>query len=344
MAVRAIRSCQGSGAKVVAVHSSPEADAQHVRCADEAVLIGDAAPESSYLNIPAVVEAARVCGAQALLPVHSVLTASAELAVATEAAGLLWLGPDPEAIEAVSAAGLASGVAHQESAGLVVGVADGYRIDGLVVRRIDPRAPRLYWTSADEANLADLAGASVAAQLLAVASDRVVELGWRGLVSVPFAVDGSLLAIRGGVPFELSLVELRAGRDLVRAALTLAEGSTPPAGAHGFPSAVGANLRATGLIDGGSSGQLTDVTGPPTDPTDAAEAVRWDSGFVAGDRVWPFYDSTLATLAVAGPDLAAAVAAFRSLAATIDVVGVPNDLHDVRERADLLAGSLSVDR
>lgn len=335
MAARAIRSCQEAGAKVVAVYSEPDANARHVRLADESVLIGAAAPEFSYLDTAALVEAARVSGAQAVLPVHAILAGSPDLARATSDAGLLWIGADPDAIGAVQEAGLGSAhAATGDSPGWVVGVADGFRIDGLVVRRTRAAGANLCWTSAEEPTGLAIDGLAPAEDLLASLSDVVVGLGWVGVVSVAFGPDGVPLVIRGGVPGELGLVELRAGRDLLRAAVALAEGESPPPGTPGFPAAVGGAIRATAVPGEGQRASITELTGP------TGESVQWEPGYAAGDSLFPWYDPILAVTGVPGSDLSSAVAGFLSGTAAVRVTAIPNDLVQLRERAEDVAARL----
>jgi len=328
MAVRAIRSCHQAGSKVVAVYSEADANALHVRSADESVLLGPPPLESSYLDTAALIEAAQVSGARAVLPVHAVLAGSPNLARASIAAGLLWLGADPEAASAVQEAGWGIDRAVPgQSPGWVIGVSDGFRIDGLVVRRTRAAGPALCWTSAEERVGLAIEGLPSSAELLASLSDVVVGMGWRGLVSVAFGPDGAPLAIRGGVPAELGLVELRAGRDLLLAAIALAEGGTPPAGVPGFPAAVGGALRATAVPGEGQRTAITELTGP------AGGDVRWEPGFAVGDFLPPWYDPVLAVLGVPAGDLSGAVAGFLDTVSDIVIGPVPNDLEQLRDRA-----------
>lgn len=335
MAARAIRSCHRGGAKVVAVHSEVDVSAVHVRMADESVLLGPADPESSYLDLAALVEAAQVSGAQAVLPVHAILAGSAELAQLTSDAGLLWIGADPAALDAVEQSGLAAAtVSDDVSPGWVTGLADGFRIDGLVVRRIRAGGAHLCWTSAEEPDALAIEGLPAAAEILATMSELIVELDWRGLVSVAFAADGAPIAVRGGVPSELGLVEARAGRDLVQAAIALAEDISPPAGSPGVPAAVGCELRAAAMPREGRQARITEFDGPER------EGVLWEPGYVADQILSPWYDPVLAVVGVPGDDLSAAVDGFLKATAGISVAGIGNDLGDLRAGAQDMATRL----
>ncbi len=101
IARRVIRTVRGMGVKAVAVYSEADADLPFVAEADEAVLIGPAQPAQSYLDIDAVLEAAKRSNAQAVHPGYGFLAENARFAERVIAAGLTWIGPPPQAIIAM---------------------------------------------------------------------------------------------------------------------------------------------------------------------------------------------------------------------------------------------------
>lgn len=98
IALRILRACRELGIKTVAVHSTADADAMHVRLADEAVCIGPAASRESYLNVAAILSAATITGAEAIHPGYGFLSENADFAETVEAHGLTFIGPTAEHI------------------------------------------------------------------------------------------------------------------------------------------------------------------------------------------------------------------------------------------------------
>ncbi|HUY78972.1 MAG TPA: biotin carboxylase N-terminal domain-containing protein, partial [Ktedonobacterales bacterium] len=98
IAVRVIIACQELGIRAIAVYSDADRAAPHVRLADAAYRIGPPPARESYLNIPAIIAAARASGAQAIHPGYGFLSENAAFAEACADAGIVFIGPPPEAI------------------------------------------------------------------------------------------------------------------------------------------------------------------------------------------------------------------------------------------------------
>jgi acetyl-CoA carboxylase biotin carboxylase subunit len=101
IALRILRACREMGIETVAVYSDADAAARHVRAADMAVRLGPAPARESYLKIPAVMDAARAAGADAVHPGYGFLSERASFAQACADAGLIFVGPPAEAIAAM---------------------------------------------------------------------------------------------------------------------------------------------------------------------------------------------------------------------------------------------------
>ncbi|MEI9993195.1 MAG: acetyl-CoA carboxylase biotin carboxylase subunit [Rhizomicrobium sp.] len=116
IALRINRACKEMGIATVAVHSTADADAMHVRLADESVCIGPPASAQSYLNIPAIIAACEITGAEAIHPGYGFLSENARFAEIVREHGITFIGPTPEhirmmgdkitAIQAVKAVGI----------------------------------------------------------------------------------------------------------------------------------------------------------------------------------------------------------------------------------------------
>lgn len=98
IAVRVIRTCKALGITTIGIYSEADADAPHVKIADEAYLIGGPRVAESYLNINKILEVARGSGAEAIHPGYGLLSENAEFARRCEEAGLIFIGPSPNVI------------------------------------------------------------------------------------------------------------------------------------------------------------------------------------------------------------------------------------------------------
>jgi len=121
IACRVIRTCRRLGIHTIAVYSEADRDAQHVRLADEAWPIGGPRPADSYLRGEAILEVAKQAGAQAIHPGYGFLSENTGFARACSAAGIAFIGPKPESIDAMGSKAAAKALMEQHAVPLVPG-------------------------------------------------------------------------------------------------------------------------------------------------------------------------------------------------------------------------------
>jgi len=327
-----ITACTRLGVKAVAVHSDAERTARHVRLADDHVLLGPAPASESYLAVDRIVEAARRSGVTAVLPVPPALAGNARLAAAVAEAGLIWVGPDAEVLERLGG----DGVEPASEQGLLAWVtADGLRFPTRVSRDRAAGIARVSWTPDDGKPSGELPRTAT----------RLVDVGWRGLVTVGIASDGELAEIAAGFSLDMAVLERAHGVDAVELALRSAAG---PAAVTAAPpgleprAAVAVQLRST--LPPGTAGRITGrLPGPATSPPDDVHLVAV-SGYEPGDRLDGWYDALLATVSAAASDTGTAARAAADVLAELPDTGVPHDGADVRAVLRRLATGSAVPR
>ncbi|MFB9550859.1 acetyl/propionyl/methylcrotonyl-CoA carboxylase subunit alpha [Nocardioides luteus] len=124
IAVRVIRACKDAGIGSVAIYADPDRDALFVRLADESYSLGGATPAESYLSIEKIIDVARQSGADSVHPGYGFLAENADFAKAVIDAGLTWIGPSPEAIDALGDKAKAKQIALKAGAPLAPGLKD----------------------------------------------------------------------------------------------------------------------------------------------------------------------------------------------------------------------------
>lgn len=132
IALRILRACKELGIKTVAVHSSADRDLKHVLLADETVCIGPAQSTKSYLNIPALIAAAEITGADAIHPGYGFLSENADFAEQVERSGFIFIGPKADTIRIMG--DKVSAINAMKKAGVPCVPGSGGPLDGDMVR------------------------------------------------------------------------------------------------------------------------------------------------------------------------------------------------------------------
>src|SRR5215472_14843747 len=162
IAVRVIRAAKDAGLESVAVYAEPDADAPHVRLADEAFALGGQTSAESYLDFAKILDAAAKSGANAIHPGYGFLSENADFAQAVIDAGLIWIGPSPQSIRDLGDKVTARHIAARAQAPLVPGTPDPVKDadevaafagggKGMKVARTLEEIPELYESAVREA-------------------------------------------------------------------------------------------------------------------------------------------------------------------------------------------------
>ncbi len=320
-----IAACSRLGVKAIAVYSEVERSARHVRLADDAVLLGPAPATESYLDVDRIVEAARRSGAGAVLPVPPALAGNAALAAEVAAAGLTWVGPPADVLERLGGDGVEPASEH----GLLALVTEeGLRYPTTVARDRAAGIARVSWTPDPPGEVPP-------------GAKRLVEVGWRGLVTVGVDGDGELGEVAAGFSLDMAVLERAHRVDAVDLALAAAAGGRAPRRAtreeHPPRAAVAVQLRST--LAPGTAGRVTGrlpASGRVSGTAGRIEVVAV-SGYDPGDRLDPWYDALLATVSAGAADTATAARAAAAALDGLPETGVPHDGPEVSAVLERLA-------
>jgi len=186
IAVRIVREAKAAGLRAIAVCSDADRDARHVELADAAVHIGPSPAAQSYLDGAKIIDSAKAAGAEAIHPGYGFLSENADFAQAVIDAGLVWIGPSPEAIRAMGDKGKAKEIARKAG----VPVIPGYDGDDQSDQRLLTEARKIGWPVlikaanggggrgqrrvADEGDFTDALASARRESLSAFASDRMI--------------------------------------------------------------------------------------------------------------------------------------------------------------------------
>jgi acetyl/propionyl-CoA carboxylase alpha subunit len=301
-ALGVVRTCERLGVQAVAVHADDDARAPHVRAADDAVPLGGSGSTQTYGDGRKVLEAARRSGAQAVHPAAGVLALDPGFAQDVLDAGLVWLGPPPDALRR------ATGPAPERGQLLTV-VLDGADVVGIRsalgdgVRVLD-EAPAAALSDDDARRVVEAAAEGGAAG--------------DGLHAVDLALHDGAVTVLGpaalAAPGHVA-TQAVTGVDLVAAQLRTAAGDRAKRpDRHRAGHAIVLHLRVAELF----AGRLRRFRVPPDASVDAAVA--------EGDRLTAQSGRLLAALTVRGADRAEALTGARAAVDAVEVAGVPTNL------------------
>ncbi|MCA1687629.1 MAG: acetyl-CoA carboxylase biotin carboxylase subunit [Actinobacteria bacterium] len=307
IALRVVRACRELGVRSVAVYSTADADSLHRMLADEAICIGPPAASSSYLNVPAIISAAELTGADAIHPGYGFLAENARFAEICERVKLRFVGPSSRVIARMGDKAEARKVAAEARHVEVQVLADPSGTTVTFPER-DCSIQRRYQKLIEESPAPGLSE-EVREDIMAAAAALVGSLDYEGAGTVEFVYSGSefyFIEMNTRLQVEHPVTEMVSGVDLVAEQLKIAsgesleipEGASVPDG-HAIEFRINAeDPRRNFLPQAGP----VEFYNPPGGP-----GVRVDSHLYAGYKVPPYYDSLLAKLIVHARDRETAI-------------------------------------
>jgi acetyl/propionyl-CoA carboxylase alpha subunit len=354
IALRIIRSARLLGLATVAVYSEADADAVHVAAADQARLIGPPEASQSYLNIAAILEAARATGADAIHPGYGFLSERPEFARAVDEAGIVFVGPPADVMAALGD----KVAARRLAAGAGVAVVPG--LEAVDERGAQEFAARVGFPLIVEVQvLADWHGGVVAlgerdcsiqrrhqkiieespapglddalrARMVKAALKVARVAGYRNAGTMEFLVDGGefyFLEANTRLQVEHPVTEMRFGCDLVAEQLRVAMGErvSEPAAPRG------AAIECRIYAEDAEHSFRPAIGGALYLNLPAGPGVRVDTHLVTGARVTAFYDGLLAKLVCWGADREQARLRMAAALGEFSLLGVTNTAAFLRD-------------
>lgn len=326
VAARVARTCHQIGVKTVAVHSEADVGGLHTRTADESMLIGPAPYDESYLDADRIIEAAQVAEAQAVHPGSSVLGDRADVARRVTEAGLTWVGPPADALEALADRAALRRVLDD----LEIPVAPADPPDQPGVRYVDVTLMALAGRRTAAlgqrdcslrrgGRLAIAESTTPADELTQMASAILEAVGYEGLASVRFQLQDGLAfrAVAPTLPPAHEVNELVTGLDLVEQQLLIAAGEPLSFDPDDPPALAGHSVGAR--VFAAAPGKITSSHYPRGDD------LRVDAGYEKGDTVPPRYDRHVATIAAIAAERPAAIERLRAALTELSLEGIDTD-------------------
>ncbi len=297
IAIRIFRTLRELGIATVAVYSEADRASLHVSYADEAYLIGGGAPAESYLNGARIIETTRKAGAEAVHPGYGFLAENVGFARACGDAGLVWIGPPPDAMEVMSSKTRSRERMQEAGVPIIPGTTEPVSSPSRVIQR---RHQKLVEETPSPVVGGDLRGRI---GKIAIEAARAVGYQSAGTIEGLLSREGEyfFLEMNTRIQVEHTVTELVTGIDLVREQVLIAAGEELSVKqedvsfvGHAIECRINAEDPVKGFLPG--PGTIT-VYREPGGP-----GVRVDSGVTAGSEVLGLYDPLIAKLCVHGAD------------------------------------------